>query len=92
MISEFNSRLKAVEKVASVESNDDILLRKLSAFKDYCEAPSGLAKREALEAWHQLDPTESAAKMAELLETRIVQAKARSSENMQIASLAGWKS
>jgi len=91
MISEFNSRLKAVEKVASVESNDDILLRKLSAFKDYCEAPSGSTKRAALKAWHRLDPTESAIKIAEVIEQRIALAKKTSIENQNIAMLAGWQ-
>jgi hypothetical protein len=92
MISEFNSRLKAIEKVASIENDEDFLLRRLLAFKDYCEVPSGLAKREALEAWHKVDPEESARKITEALEARIVQAKARSSENAKTASLAGWKS
>ncbi len=91
MTSEFNSRLKSIEKLASIEDENDSLLRKVLAYRDYCESPAGSTQeKDALDAWHKLDPTESVVKYAEAIERRIELAKKVSEENRQIALLAGW--
>lgn len=92
MISEFNSRLKSIEKLASIDDGNDSLLRRLLAYQNFCQTPAGSAKeKDALDAWHKLDPTERAIKIAEVIEQRIALAKKTSSENQNIVMLAGWQ-